>query len=389
MYSGNATVTLTVTHVNQAPVANNQNVSTGEDTATNIVLTATDVDSTNLTYSIVSMPTNGTLSAFNTNTGALTYTPARHVNGADSFLFRVSDGSLYSTGRISLTITGTAPIANTMSVTNLTIASAMLRGMVNPMGSATGWYFLWGTSNDYGWTTPANALPPGANGVVVATTISSLTPGATYHYCVVATNSAGMAQGNDKTFTIPFPPPIVSTEPASNVTAGGATLNASVDSQGISTGWRFEYGLTTNYGSVTPIGMTGGSLVADPVGTSISGLVSSTVYHYRVVATNAGGIAYSQDATFTTLTLPPFQVTGVPTAGGTMQLSVTTVPGASFTVLSSTNCTVPLSQWTVIGTMTESSPGQYTFTDPTPTINPQCFYSVRAAAGGGSLVSSQ
>jgi hypothetical protein len=389
MYSGNAIVTLTVTHVNQAPVANNQNVSTVEDAATDIVLTATDVDSTNLTYSIVSGPTNGTLSAFNTNTGAITYTPARHVNGSDSFLFRVSDGSLYSTGRVALTITAVAPTAMTLSVTNVTSVSATLRGMANPMGSATGYYFLWGTSNEYGWTTPANALPPGGNGVMVMNTISGLNPGATYHYCVVATNSAGMAQGNDKTFTVPFPAPIVSTQPASNVTAGGVTLNASVDSQGISTGWHFEYGLTTNYGSVTPIGMIGVSLVADPVGTSISGLVSGTVYHYRVVATNAGGIGYSQDATFTTLTLPPFQVTGVPTAGGTMQLSVTTVPGASFTVLSSTNCTLPLSQWTMIGTMTETSPGQYTFTDPTPTINPQCFYSVRAAAGSGSVVSSQ
>jgi hypothetical protein len=143
-------------------------------------------------------------------------------------------------------------------------------------------------------------------------------------------------------------------------------------------GWLFEYGLTTNYGSVTPTATMGISLASSPVSASISGLASSALYHYRIVATNAGGITYGQDATFTTVTLPPFQVAGAQSPAGNMQLSVTSVPGASFSVLCSTNCTLSLSQWTVIGTMTETSPGQYTFTDTVPTTNPQCFYSVRS-----------
>ena len=48
--------------INQAPVAQNQAVTTSEDTAKKINLIATDVDSTTLTYSIVAQPTQGSLS---------------------------------------------------------------------------------------------------------------------------------------------------------------------------------------------------------------------------------------------------------------------------------------------------------------------------------------
>ena len=100
-----ATVSITVTPVNDAPVANNQSVTTPEDTATNLVLTATDVDSSNLTYSILAGPVHGTLSGLNTNSGAVTYTPTNNYNGSDSFTFRAFDGSLYATGTVSLTVT--------------------------------------------------------------------------------------------------------------------------------------------------------------------------------------------------------------------------------------------------------------------------------------------
>src|SRR5207244_6521745 len=66
---------LTVVATNTAPVANAQNLTTPEDTATNLVLSASDVDGNALTFVILSGPTNGALSAVNTNTGAMTYTP--------------------------------------------------------------------------------------------------------------------------------------------------------------------------------------------------------------------------------------------------------------------------------------------------------------------------
>ena len=60
-----------------------------------------------------------------------------------------------------------------------------------------------------------------------------------------------------------------------------------------------------------------------------------------------------------------------------MQLSLTALPGATFTVLSAPNLALPLSNWVVLGEMTEVKPGRYRFIDPRPATDPQCFYRIR------------
>src|SRR5439155_1195621 len=101
--SNTATVTLTVTFVNHAPVADPATVTTAEDTAKAIVLTATDVDGDTLTYSIVSGPAHGTLSGVAPN---VTYTPAANYNGPDSFTFKANDGTIDSNiATVTITVT--------------------------------------------------------------------------------------------------------------------------------------------------------------------------------------------------------------------------------------------------------------------------------------------
>src|SRR5437016_6089027 len=93
--------------VNDAPVANAQSVTTNEDTAQPITLSATDIDSTSLTFSIVSGPSQGSLSTIgapsctpsgsgSSCTASVTYTPAANYNGSDSFTFKANDGILDS-----------------------------------------------------------------------------------------------------------------------------------------------------------------------------------------------------------------------------------------------------------------------------------------------------
>src|SRR6185369_6157742 len=84
--------------------ANNQSVTIPEDTATNLVLVGSDIDSV-VTYAILSGPTHGALGTLDINTGAVTYTPNTNYNGADGFTFTVSDGSLLATGTVSITVT--------------------------------------------------------------------------------------------------------------------------------------------------------------------------------------------------------------------------------------------------------------------------------------------
>ena len=64
--------------VNDAPVANGQSVTTNEDTGKAITLSGSDVDGDTLTFSVVTQPTNGTLSGTAPN---LTYTPNANYNG--------------------------------------------------------------------------------------------------------------------------------------------------------------------------------------------------------------------------------------------------------------------------------------------------------------------
>jgi len=91
--SAPATVTITVTAVNDPPVATAQSVSTKQGVARAITLAGTDVDGNPLTYAIVTSPAHGTLSGTPPN---VTYTSAAAYTGPDSFTFKANDGTLDS-----------------------------------------------------------------------------------------------------------------------------------------------------------------------------------------------------------------------------------------------------------------------------------------------------
>jgi hypothetical protein len=108
------------------------------------------------------------------------------------------------------------------------------------------------------------------------------------------------------------PAPVVTTNPATNVASFSATLNGSVNPRESTTTVYFQYGLTTSYGSNTPMQTRTGNTV-QAISANISGLSASTTYHFRIVAHNAGGTAVGSDRTFTTLsaTGPPVVITNL------------------------------------------------------------------------------
>jgi VCBS repeat-containing protein len=118
--SAPATVSITVTPVNDAPAAQSQNVTTDEDTAVAIMLSASDVENAPLSYLIATVPAHGTLSAVSSN--QVTYTPAANYNGPDSFTFRASDGSLtgaMATVSITVTPVNDVPVAQAQSISTV------------------------------------------------------------------------------------------------------------------------------------------------------------------------------------------------------------------------------------------------------------------------------
>lgn len=97
-----ATVSITITPLNDKPVANDLSVSTLEDTPVNITLQGSDPDGNSLTYIIDSLPGKGVLTGSGANR---TYTPNPGVTGSDSFTYKVNDGVLDSnTATVSITI---------------------------------------------------------------------------------------------------------------------------------------------------------------------------------------------------------------------------------------------------------------------------------------------
>jgi hypothetical protein len=120
LYSAAATVSINITAVNDAPVANARSVTTNKNTALPVVLSGSDKDSFTLTYSVVANPTNGRLTGTAPN---LTYTPNANYVGADQFTFRVNDGALNSpSATISITVAQTATVPTTPTTPTTPIA---------------------------------------------------------------------------------------------------------------------------------------------------------------------------------------------------------------------------------------------------------------------------
>jgi hypothetical protein len=144
-----------------------------------------------------------------------------------------------------------------------------------------------------------------------------LSPLTTYYYCAVATNGSGTTYGNVVSFKTAGAP-TVTTAAATGLGSTGATLNGSVNPNGLSTNAWFRY-FTSNPGTCVDSGGTqttvtgiGAGTSAQPLTFDASGLSPSTQYWYCAIATNSGGTSLGNVVTFTT------------TAAGGAPTSVTT-----------------------------------------------------------------
>ncbi len=126
--------------------------------------------------------------------------------------------------------------------------------------------------------------------------------------------------------------PTVETKPASVIAQTTVTLNASVNPDGGEVSkCEFEYGTTNAYGSTAPCSSLPGS-GSSPVAVSaaITGLTANTTYHFRISATNPGGVNKGSDETFKTLPNAPTVVTkpASPIAQTTATLTATVNPNS-------------------------------------------------------------
>ena len=192
------------------------------------------------------------------------------------------------------------PVVTSNAATNVASVSATLNGSVNPHGSTTTVHFQWGTTTNYGHTTPVQTQTGNTSQPITAN-ISGLSASHLYHFRIVATNGGGTSFGPDRTFTTLSATgrPVVTTNPASNVTTSSARLNGSLDPHGLTTTVYFKWGPTTSYGHTTPVQTQTGNTYR-PITANISGLTRHHTYHFRIVATNSAGTRMGRNLTFST-----------------------------------------------------------------------------------------
>ncbi|MBF0196117.1 MAG: carbohydrate-binding protein [Planctomycetes bacterium] len=134
-----APVSIKVKSVNDAPVAEEQNISILGSSPEIIELTSSDVDSNKMTYILVSTPAHGVLSG---DPPTLTYTPNADYSGSDEFSFMVNDGELDSElATVSITIEEKISFPFTVEAENYEAMSGILTSSCKDIdgGENIGW----------------------------------------------------------------------------------------------------------------------------------------------------------------------------------------------------------------------------------------------------------
>lgn len=259
------------------------------------------------------------------------------MTSASTLLVALEGGTMTGNGTISsLTATSGSTLnlgdtgASTLGVGNVTLASGVTyqADVTDTTGcdqiNSTGTVNLAGASLNLrlrfvptGLRTFRIVQKSVGSGVVVGT-FSGLPEGASFtvndsgstpRKCYI-TYAGG--DGNDVDVLVNVPAPAVGTASPTNVSASSATLVGQVNPSSTPTQVYFEYGTTTLYGSTTSVQSVGKGTAIVDVTAGISGLTNNVTYHYRIVATNAGGTSYGTDATFVAMNAAPV-ATAVPT----------------------------------------------------------------------------
>jgi hypothetical protein len=199
----------------------------------------------------------------------------------------------------------TAP-ATAPSATDVSVFGAQLHGTINPHGAATTYRFEYGTTTAYGRSTAETDGGSGNAEQTVSQATGRLTPGATYHFRIVATTNGQTTTSNDATFTSGAMPVATATDPTV-VTTTQATLGGTVDTYGKDGTYRFLIdALDGSYTTVTDTqpAPTGGSA---SVSTALTGLPSDESFRVVLSVTSNGATTASDQVVFSTAALqtPP------------------------------------------------------------------------------------
>src|SRR3990170_2017445 len=259
----------------------------------------------------------------------------------------------------TLTIDSINPSDGAANVSIDTTVSAAFSMLINGQTPTTDTFYI-----KYNDTKISGSVKTEGNSVIFTPSTSldyNTTYTATITKGVQAANYAGTTLDAEYTWsftTLKFQAPSASTESATNITSSAATLNGTVNANGLSTTVWFEYGTTIgSYDSLSSTQDVSG-LNDTTIGISIGDLSAGTNYYYRIVAQNSAGTTYGNEMIFTTTdTTPPNCSISVNygdsyTNSATVTLSLFAIDDVGITgYFVSTNSSIPSvsdSKWTSI-----------------------------------------
>jgi plastocyanin len=256
---------------------------------------------------------------------------------AGTYTYECSFHMALMRGAVTVSTPG-APVAITDPATAVGETGATLAGTVDPEGKATTYSFNYGTSASYGSQTSEQSAGEGSTDEPVSIPVSSLAPGTVYHFQLLAKNSAGTTLGADETFTTTSPPgaPAAVTGLATALGESQATLNGTVNPDGLATSYFFEWGTGGSYGQKTAELPVGEDHASHALSAALSGLTPGQTYNFRIVAKNSSGPQTVGTAqSFTTVAAPvtppvtppaPVATTSTQPSGGTPQVTAPAAP---------------------------------------------------------------
>lgn len=178
--------------------------------------------------------------------------------------------------------------------------------------------------------------------------------------------------------------PTVVTLDATAVTSSTATLNGTINPNGLSSTYHFEWGTSTSYGTSTPTLSAGSGTSNVSVNAPLTGLTAGTTYHFKLVGVNSDGTTNGSDKTFTP------GAAAVTTTAATAITATTATSGGNVTSDGGSTVTARGICWstsanpTVSGSHTTDGAGLGTFISSLTGLSPNTVYHIRAYATNGN-----
>ncbi len=212
------------------------------------------------------------------------------------------------------------PVATIAAADGLGFFAATVHGTVNPEGNPTACHFEYSTDTSFDKSIPCVEDPGAATSpVAVHADLTGLANATAYNFRLLATSAGGALSDTsaEESFTTAtaVSPTIEPVDP-DTLTATAAQLSGTVDPNGASTQWHFEYRIVgAPSWTTTPAQDAGSGAIAIPVSYELAGLAPNAEYEARLVATNAGDTyASAPSPIFTTATAAPVVTTAASVA---------------------------------------------------------------------------